>query len=165
MRYVTTVEGRDFTIEVQKDQLIVDGQAHTIDLRRIEPLSLYSLLVGNHSHELLIEEQREQYGVMLQGKLYTVRVHPERDRDRSAPGASLTAANGQMTIEAPMPGRVLKTLAHVGQAKEAGEVLIVMESMKMQIELRSPQDGIVKDLHVSAEDQVTQGQVLVTLTH
>jgi biotin carboxyl carrier protein len=164
MRYVTTVEGRTFTIEIQKDHVIIDGQAHHIDLRRIEPLSLYSLLVGNRSHELLIEEQREEYGVMLQGKLYTVRVHQERAKNRAAPGASLPSAKGQTVVEAPMPGRVLKTLADVGHTKQAGEVLIVLESMKMQIELRCPQDSVIQALHVSAHDHVTQGQALVTLT-
>jgi biotin carboxyl carrier protein len=164
MRYVTTVEGKSFTIDVQKNQVIVDGQAHAIDLRRIEPLSLYSLLVGNQSHELFIEEEQpEAYGVMLEGKLYTVRVQAARDSDRSGPGSSFPAVTGQTAIEAPMPGRVLKTIADVGQAKRAGEVLIVLESMKMQIELRCPQDGVIQALHVSAHDQVTQGQVLVTL--
>jgi len=163
MRYVTSVEGRTFTIDIQKDQVIVDGQAYNIDLRRIEPLSLYSLLVGNRSHELLIEQQQEEYGVMLQGKLYTVRVQRERARDYAAPGSSLPAASGQTVIEAPMPGRVLKTLADVGHAKRAGEVLIVLESMKMQIELRCPQDGVIQAVHVAAHDHVTQGQPLVTL--
>ena len=163
MRYVTQVEGRTFTIEIQKDQVIVDGQAHSIDLRRIEPLSLYSLLVGNRSHELLIEKQREEYGVMLQGKLYTVRVHQERARDQATPGSVLPSAIGQTVIEAPMPGRVLETLADVGHAKRAGEVLIVMESMKMQIDLRCPRDGVIQAVHVAAHDHVTQGQALVTL--
>jgi len=163
MRYVTIVEGRTFTIEVQQDQVIVDGQAHHIDLRRIEPLSLYSLLVGNRSHELLIEEQQEAYGVMLRGKLYNVRVQQERTADRATPGSSLLTAGGQTVIEAPMPGRVLETFADVGHTKQAGEVLIVLESMKMQIELRCPQDGVIQAVHVAAHDHVTQGQTLVTL--
>lgn len=163
MRYVTVVEGRTFTVQVQKDRVIVDGQAHNIDLRRIEPLSLYSLLVGNSSHELLIEEQHEEYGVMLQGKLYTVRVQQERSRERPHPGSSLLAAIGQTVVKAPMPGRVLETLADAGHTKRAGEVLIVLESMKMQIELRCPQDGVIQDVHVAAHDHVTQGQTLVTL--
>ena len=163
MRYVTTVEGRTFTIEVQQDQVIVDGQVHNIDMRRIEPLSLYSLLVGNRSHELLIEEQQEDFGVMLQGKLYNVRVQQERTIDRATLGSSLSTAVGQTAIEAPMPGRVLKTLADVGHAKQAGEVLIVLESMKMQIELRCPGDGVIQAVHVAAQDHVTQGQTLVTL--
>lgn len=163
MRYMTNVEGRTFTIEIQNDQIIVDGQAHSIDLRRIEPLSLYSLLVGNRSHELLIEEQCEKYGVMLQGKLYTVHVHPERTRDQAAYGLFLPSAIGQTVIEAPMPGRILETLADVGHAKQAGEVLIVMESMKMQIDLRCPRDGVIQAVHVAAHEHVTQGQALVTL--
>jgi biotin carboxyl carrier protein len=163
MRYVTIVEGRSFEIEIQQDQVIVDGQAHYVDLRRIEPLSLYSLLVGNRSHELLIEEQQEEYGVMLRGKLYNVRVQQERAADRATPGSLLPAAASQTVIEAPMPGRVLKTLADVGHTKHAGEVLIVLESMKMQIELRCPQDGVVQAVHVTAHDHVTQGQTLVTL--
>jgi biotin carboxyl carrier protein len=163
MRYVTIVEGRNFTVEVQKDHVIVDGQAHNIDLRRIEPLSLYSLLVGNRSHELLIEKQQEEYGVMLQGKLYTVRVHQERTRNQATSGSFLPTAIGQTVIEAPMPGLVLKTLADVGHAKRAGEILIVLESMKMQIELRCPQDSVIQAVYVAAHDHVTQGQALVTL--
>jgi biotin carboxyl carrier protein len=163
MRYVTVVEGRTFTIEIQKDQIIVDGQAHNIDLRRVEPLSLYSLLVGNRSHELLIEEQREAYGVMLEGKLYSVRVQQERTRDRATPGAPISTEASQTAIEAPMPGRVLKVLADAGHTKRAGEILIVLESMKMQIELRCPQDGIIQAIHVAPHEHVTQGQTLVTL--
>jgi biotin carboxyl carrier protein len=163
MRYVTNVEGRNFTVEIQEDRVIVDGQAHNTDLRRIEPLSLYSLLVGNQSHELLIERQQDEYGVMLQGKLYTVRVQQEHSRGRATPGSSLLTAAGQTVIEAPMPGLVLETLADVGHAKKAGEVLIVLESMKMQIELRCPRDSVVGAVHVSAQDHVSQGQALITL--
>jgi biotin carboxyl carrier protein len=170
MRYVTTVEGRSFTVEVQKDQVIVDGQAHNTDLRRIEPLSLYSLLVGNRSHELLIERQHvgdrpptQGYGVMLQGKLYAVRVQQERTRNQATSGSFLPTTTGQTVIEAPMPGLVLKMLADVGHAKRAGEVLIVLESMKMQIELRCPQDSVIQAVYVAAHDHVTQGQALVTL--
>jgi biotin carboxyl carrier protein len=162
MRYVTVVEGRTFTIEVQEEQILVDGQSHTVDLRRIEPLSLYSLLIGSRSHELLIEEQQGEYGVMLQGKLYNVRVQRERARSQSTMEASITRS-GQIVVGAPMPGRVLKTLAQVGQAPCAGEVLVVLESMKMQIELRCPHDSVVQEVHVSAQDRVTQGQALVTL--
>ena len=62
-----------------------------------------------------------------------------------------------------MPGLVLETRGDVGCALQAGEILIVLESMKMQIELRCPQNGVIQALHVAAHDHVTQGQVLVTL--
>ena len=99
----------------------------------------------------------------LRGKLYNVRVQQARNGDRATPGSALAATGSQTVIEAPMPGRVLKTLADVGHTKEAGEVLVILESMKMQIELRCPQDGVVQAVHVAAQDHVTQGQTLVTL--
>jgi biotin carboxyl carrier protein len=141
----------------------LDGQAHSSDLRRIEPLSLYSLLVGNRSYELLIEKQQDEYGVMLHGKLYSVRVQQEHSSDQAMHSSSLLKTNGQTVIEAPMPGLVLETLAGVGQTKQAGEVLVILESMKMQIKLRCPQDGVIQAVHVAAHDHVTQGQTLVTL--
>ena len=58
MRYVTTVEDKTFVIEIEKEgEITVDGQVHVVDMRRIEPLSLYSLLVDNLSYEAFIEEE------------------------------------------------------------------------------------------------------------
>jgi biotin carboxyl carrier protein len=62
-----------------------------------------------------------------------------------------------------MPGRVLQVLAEAGDTRRAGEVLIVLESMKMQIELRCPQDGVIQAVHVAPHDHVAQGQTLATL--
>ena len=70
MRCVVTVEGKAFVIEVEEEQVSVDGQIHAADLRRIEPYSLYSLLMDNHSYELFVEEQEGEYGdVNLHGTI------------------------------------------------------------------------------------------------
>jgi hypothetical protein len=58
--------------------------------RGIEPLSLYSLLIDNLSHEVYIEKREEQYGAMLRGKLYEVQVHNGRAWEREAPRAAKT---------------------------------------------------------------------------
>ena len=57
MKYVAKVEDQTFTVEVEEDQITVDGRVHLVDLRRIELLSLYSLLLDNLSHEVVIEER------------------------------------------------------------------------------------------------------------
>jgi pyruvate carboxylase subunit B len=164
MRYVTKVEDKTFVIEVQEGEIIVDGQVHAVDLRRIELLSLYSLLIDNLSHEVFIEEREGEYGAMLRGKLYTVEVQDERAWDQDVPRATTPAAGGEILIEAPMPGLVLEVLVTVGQAKQAGEVLVVLESMKMRTELHCSQDGVIQAVHVAPHDHVTQGQVLVTMS-
>ncbi|MBC7252290.1 MAG: biotin/lipoyl-binding protein, partial [Anaerolineae bacterium] len=51
-----------------------------------------------------------------------------------------------------------------GQELQAGDVLLVLESMKMRTDLSSPQVGVVQAVHVAAGDQVDQGQVLITIS-
>ena len=64
---------------------------------------------------------------------------------------------------APMPGKVVKVNVKAGDGVKAGQVLLVLEAMKMEQATRSPADGVVKSVPVREGDQVTAGQVLVTL--
>lgn len=164
MRYVTTIEDKTFVIEIKEGEIIVDGQAHAVDMRRIEPLSLYSLLIDNLSHETFIEEREGEYCVVLQGKLYTAQVQEERARRQAVLPLTPLVAGGEISIESPLPGLVLEVLVTAGQAVRAGEALLVLESMKMRTDLTSPYDGVVQAVHVAAHDQVTQGQTLVTIS-
>lgn len=164
MRYVTTVEERTFAVEVGEGEITVDGQTHSVDMRRIEPLTLYSLLIDNLSHEIFIEERDEKHSVVLQGKLYTVQVQEERAWEHAVPRLIPPTTGGEILIEAPMPGTIVQVLATTGQVVRAGDDLLVLESMKMENSLYAPQDGAVKTVHVAAHDQVDRGQVLLTLS-
>jgi biotin carboxyl carrier protein len=164
MKYVTRVEDKTFTIEVQDGEIVVDGQAHDVDLRRIEPLSLYSLLIDNLSHEIYIEKQDGRYGAMLRGQLYDVDVQEEQLCEQDVECSALPAAKDKTLIAAPMPSLVLEVPAAPGQNAQSGDVLVVLESMKMRTELRCPQDGTIRQVHVAPGDHVAQGQLLVHLS-
>ena len=164
MKYIARVEDRTFAIEVQDGEIVLDGQVHAVDLRRIEPLSLYSLLVDNLSHEIYIEKQEGRYGAMLQGQLYDVDVQEEQLCGQNVDCPTLPTVKDKALIAAPMPSLVLEVPATPGQTAQPGDVLVVLESMKMRTELRCPEDGTVRKVHVSANDHVAQGQVLVTLS-
>jgi 3-methylcrotonyl-CoA carboxylase alpha subunit len=64
---------------------------------------------------------------------------------------------------APMPGKVVKVLVKDGEAVKAGQVLLVLEAMKMEQTTRSPADGVVKTVRVREGEQVTAGQILVVM--
>ncbi|MDY7040500.1 MAG: biotin/lipoyl-containing protein [Chloroflexota bacterium] len=164
MRYVTGIEDKTFVVEVGEGEVTIDGQTHTVDMRRIEPLSLYSLLVDNLSYETFIEQRGGEYGVVLRGKLYTVQVQEEHACQQTAPCLTPPAVGGEVFIEAPLPGLVVEMHATIGQTVRAGEALLVLESMKMRTDLCSPQDGVIQEVRVAARDQVDQGQVLLTLS-
>jgi propionyl-CoA carboxylase alpha chain len=75
------------------------------------------------------------------------------------PGADEIAGG----LVAPMPGAVLATEVSDGDAVTKGDLLLILEAMKMEHRITAPMDGIVAKLHVSAGDQVSNGQLLVTL--
>ncbi len=81
----------------------------------------------------------------------------------AAPKAAPAGAAGSVKVEAPMPGKILKTVATVGQAVKKGDVVIVLEAMKMENEIVAPQDGTVASINVAVNDSVEAGAVLATL--
>ena len=64
---------------------------------------------------------------------------------------------------APMPGKIVKLVASVGQAVNAGDTLLILEAMKMQNEIAAPCAGTVKSFSVNAGDSVKPGQAMVVV--
>ncbi len=66
-------------------------------------------------------------------------------------------------MTAPMPGKVVAVKASVGQAVKRGDVVLVLEAMKMENDIVAPQDGTIASINVSAGDAVESGAVMATL--
>jgi biotin carboxyl carrier protein len=164
MKYAATVKGQTFTIEITPEERVrIGDHTHTVDLQSIDAHRLYSLLIDNNSYEVLIEEQGGEYRVLLLGELYTIQLEDDflhqmarRRRVRARP-------SGRMAVKAPMPGLVMAVLVTEGQEVSAGDVLVILESMKMENEVRAPRDGRVNRVRVSSSETVEKGQILVVL--
>lgn len=84
----------------------------------------------------------------------------------AAPASGNTAPSGKegsVSVAAPMPGKILGVKASVGQSVKKGDVLIILEAMKMENEIVAPSDGTVASIHVANGDSVESGKTLVTL--
>ena len=77
--------------------------------------------------------------------------------------APAPAAAGATTVEAPMPGKVLDVKVTAGQAVKYGDVVAIMEAMKMETEIVAPADGTVSQILVKAGDPVDTGAAMVVL--
>lgn len=164
MKYAAAVKGQTFTIEITPEERVLIGdRAHRVDLQRIDAGFLYSLLIDNNSYEVLIEERTGEYRVLLLGELYTIRVEDDLRRQIARRRRTRARSLGRVTVKAPMPGLVVAVRVTEGEVVSAGDVLVVLESMKMENEVRAPRDGLVSRVQVCPMETVEKEQTLVVL--
>jgi biotin carboxyl carrier protein len=164
MRYITTVEGRQFLVEIIDEKHIsVDGKVYEVDFESVSGQPVYSLIVDGKSHEAYVARDDENWEVLLRGRLFPILVEDEREkRLRSAAGGGV-AETGEFHLRAPMPGLVVAVHVEEGQAVKKGQVLLILESMKMQNELKSPRDGTIGRMRIKAGETVEQKQTLLSV--
>ena len=114
------------------------------------------------------------YTVVVNGEKFSVQV-AEGDADiqvtavngessAPAPASEAPAASGNdTTIKALLPGNVWKLVANPGQSVNEGDVIMILESMKMEIDVVAPVGGVVKSINVATNDKVVEGQIVAVL--
>ena len=106
------------------------------------------------------------YTVELEGKAFVVKVSEGGDISHvatTAPQAAPAPATGGTPVTAPMAGNIWKVVATEGQTVAAGDVLFILEAMKMETEVKAAQAGTVRDICVKAGDAVAVGDTVMTL--
>ena len=83
----------------------------------------------------------------------------------AAPAAPAPAAGGagSVKVSSPMPGKILAVKANVGDSVKKGQVILILEAMKMETPVKAPQDGVVATVDVAKGESVDSGKTLVTL--
>ncbi|MEC9247996.1 MAG: sodium-extruding oxaloacetate decarboxylase subunit alpha [Pseudomonadota bacterium] len=122
------------------------------------------------AEEVITPSDGAVYRVTVDGKHYTVEVDSElkETKARIQPDHQTTGkvekANEDSTIQAPLAGNIFKILVEPGQKIARGDVVIVMEAMKMETEVSATQPGLVSEIFVSVGDKVALGDQLVGLS-
>jgi len=165
MKYATTLNGKTYIIEINDDRhVMVDGVEYDIDFTGVAGQAFYSLLLSNESFEAFVEEREDEWLVILRGALYDVRVADEREERLRKAAGGVSLAGGELQVKAPMPGLVVAVSVTEGQVIAKGDILVILESMKMQNELKSPREGTVGRVRVKAGDSVEQNAVMLTVS-
>jgi len=165
MKYEVIVGKETYIIELgEEHQVIVNDEIIDIDFTRIGDYGLHSMIVEQQSYEALVEQvDSANWQVFMEGKLYEVQVYEEsirRLQKRTALGAD---ADGELAVRAPMPGLVLNIAVTEGQEIQPGDTVVILESMKMENELKAPKGGIVDRVEIEPGQSVEQNQVLIVI--
>lgn len=119
----------------------------------------YRITVNGNVYDVAVEETGSTPSAPVAAAPAAVKAAPAAPK--AAPVAA--GAQGAVKVNAPMPGKVLAIKAPVGTAVTKGQVIVVLEAMKMENEIVAPQDGTVASIDAAEGSSVEAGAVLATL--
>lgn len=164
MKYVTTIEGKEYQIEVVDEHHVRVGERLlAVNFESVSGQPVYSLILDGKSFESYVYQGEEDWQVLLRGHLFQVKVEDEREKRLKAAAGGGVVEGGEFKLKAPMPGLVVSIPVSEGQEITKGQVLVILESMKMQNELKAPRDGKVDRIRVKTGESVEQKQTLLSV--
>jgi len=159
--YNVTIENREYQVNITGDQVTVNGERVNAKVVTLNHNGLQLLRHGKRVVEVFLSSQdRDTYQVLMFGGQRVVTRIRDRARSREQSGAS---EGENPNLLAPMHGLVVDVSVGEGEQVEQGQTLVVLESMKMQMQLRAPRSGRVIKLNVQPGQEVQKGALLVQL--
>ena len=126
----------------------------------------YNITVNGNTYEVFVEEA----GSVASAPVYTAPVVqvPQAPATTPAPQAPATtpapqAPAGATTVTSPMPGTILAVKVSVGDSVKKGDVICILEAMKMENEIPAPNDGVIASINVQKGASVSAGDILASL--
>ena len=141
----------------------IDGRRYELEISEPEP-NVYLLKREGKVYEVRVARGAnpgDPYNVRLGSNEVDIRIEdPKRLRGS---GSDHQHGEGLAEIKTAMPGKVVRIIAEAGASVQKGDGVIVVEAMKMQNEMKSPKDGVVKEIRVAEGSTVNAGEVLVII--
>jgi len=119
----------------------------------------YTITVNGTAYDVTVEEGAGQAAAAPVVK----KAAPAAAAPKTAPAAAPAGAQGNTKVNSPMPGKILSVKVSAGQAVKSGDVIMVLEAMKMENDIVAPKDGTIASVNVAVNDQVESGSLLATL--
>lgn len=167
-KYRLKLGDEDHEIEVEPDgaegyRVRIGDEVAKVSLTRINESARYSLIIDNRPYDVFAEERPTGFHVMIGGQTVDVGTQTGRRGGAGAGGALDVDAGGEWVLKSPMSGIVQEIRVAVDDEVEQGQVLCIVEAMKMQNELHARRAGTVKAVYVSVGQRVDQGTPLLVL--
>lgn len=156
--YYVRVKGHEYQVDIAGEQVSVNGKLVRIHLTPINQNGHFLLKTDTNQREVHIRASGQNaFMATIASRYFNIQVeqYQRRKNKKNLP------VQGELI--APMPAKVIDVLVRPGDAVTAGQPLVLLESMKMQMEVKSPANGIVDAVFVQQAAQVEKGVRLVTV--
>ena len=147
-----TLEGTTYKIAVDGNSILVDGQPFVVGFEEGR------VLVDGTPFDVVLEENRATVG----GIAYDLGLEG-LEEEQAGPRAAAAVMASEGAVTAIMPGKIIRVLVAEGDEVSEGDVICILEAMKMENELKAPKDGMVKVLYAQPGQDVETGTVLAEI--
>ena len=142
------------SVRIEGGAAEVDGRRANVSVRELGG-AVRELCVEGVRHRVAWSVQKDTVFVWCDGRTWVL--------SRRRPEGGGRAAEQGGDLRAPMPGRVRRVAAAAGERVTKGQVLLVLEAMKMEHAIRAPRDGVVRAVHIGEGDLVEAGMELAEI--
>ena len=147
---------------VPADGLVIRSIKNVRSIKEDIDMKSYTITVNGTVYDVTVEEKAGGAAApAAPAQAAAPAPAPAQAPAPKAPAASGSA--GSVEVTAPMPGKILAVKADVGQSVKKGDVILLLEAMKMENEVVAPQDGTIASINVNSGDMVEAGNVLATM--
>ncbi|MCD8193817.1 MAG: DUF2118 domain-containing protein [Tannerellaceae bacterium] len=162
---ILDMPGTEFKVEILEDgpvkKIAVNGKIYEVDYN-LGGDTIHSIILDHKSHGVQISGTGHAlYDIQHKQNYFQVKVMNELMKVRQTHTRSVAA--GRQVVTAPMPGVILKVYVKPGEEVKAGTPLCVLVAMKMENEIKSPVDGVVKEVYIHEEDKVAVNDKMIVI--
>jgi biotin carboxyl carrier protein len=159
-------DGAKHEIEIKTNGLLVlaeiDGRKYELDAREVEP-NTYLFNAAGKIYECYVAPKNAAGITRVRQGTRSFDLQLSDPKRLRGAGNADANADGIANIVTQMPGKVVRVLVESGAEVKSGDGIIVVEAMKMQNEMKSPKDGIVKEIRFEVDATVIAGDVLAVI--
>lgn len=152
MEFSLTLDGTTYKVVVDGNSFLVDGQPFVVGFDADQ------VLVDGTPYDVKLEDDK----AVVSGIAYSLSV-AGLEEERVGPKVTAAVAASEGAVTAIMPGKIIRVLVAEGDTVEEGDVICILEAMKMENELKAPKAGVVKVVYAQPGQDVETGAVLAEI--
>jgi biotin carboxyl carrier protein len=156
-------QNTSYSVEKTEEMLTVNGRQIVWDLKWVSDRKIHFIFQNRSIEAELLDFEKETKTVQIRigNKIASLQLKDQNDLILEKLGMNMSSSAALKEIKAPMPGLILELKVKEGDEVKKGDVVLILEAMKMENIIKAPGDGIVKLVKVALKDSVEKNQVLI----
>ena len=162
--FIVTIDDEKFSVNTNSTETVkLNDKEYKISISQLSDHT-YSIKLDNNIYHITTSKLKSnQYSFLIDGHYFESFVRTKLEEEAESILSAKLVKDGEVNINSPMPGLILRINKNIGETVVKGESLILLEAMKMENEIKAPTDGIISQIFIEAGKSVEKNQTLLVI--